>query len=61
MHTPGSGENTGNDSSELGPCGISSDAGGDPNDNRVGSKYASSDCDTVMMAELGDGACKFSI
>lgn len=36
--TPGSGENTGNDSSELGPWGNSSDAGGDPNDKRVGSR-----------------------
>lgn len=57
FHTPGNGEKTENDSSELGPWGINSDAGGELNDNRVGSKYASSDWDTVIIAELGDGAC----
>lgn len=46
------GENTGYDSSEP---GCISDTGGELNDKRVGSKYASSEWDTVMIAELGDG------
>lgn len=43
LRTRGSGENTGYDSSELIVGGIISETGGELNDKRVGSKYASSE------------------
>lgn len=49
----GGGENTGYDSSGLCARGSSSDEGGDSNEIRRGSKYASKD--TVIRAEDGEG------
>lgn len=49
----GGGENTGYDSSGLCARGNNSDSGGDSNEIRRGSKYASRD--TVIRAEEGDG------
>lgn len=43
LRTRGNGENTGYDSSELIVGGIMSETGGELNDKRVGSKYASSE------------------
>lgn len=52
----GGGENTGNESSIDGALCSSSDVGGEPNDILCGSRQPSKD--TVMMAEVGVGACK---
>lgn len=49
----GGGENTGYDSSGLRARGFNSDEGGDSNDMRRGSRYASRE--TVMRAEDGEG------
>lgn len=58
--TVGNGENTGYDSSELGPLRTAiSELGGDPYDICWWSKYPSNE--TVNTADIGEGAWAFKI